>query len=251
MCLVVIALDAHPRYRLAIAANRDEFHARPAAPAHWWREGWLAGRDLEAGGTWFGVRGDGRWSLVTNVREPGRRDDEAASRGELVTQALAADALDRWLDDAVARGARYNGYNLLAGDASRALWQSNRHAGAMPLGRGVVALSNAGLGTPWPKVERLSAAVAAWSARGDEAAEPLFAALADRERAPDHALPATGVPLEWERLLSAPFIVSERYGTRCSTLLTVDRDGEARFVERSFDAAGRVTGVVDERFAVG
>ena len=250
MCLVAVALDAHPRYRLAIAANRDEFHARPAAPAHWWPEGWLAGRDLDAGGTWFGVRRDGRWALVTNVREPGRRDVNAASRGELVTQALAAGALDPWLDDAAVRGASYNGYNLLAGDASAARWQSNRRPGTTLLPPGVIALSNAGLGTPWPKVERVSAVLAAWAARADPSTDALFDALADRERAPDHALPSTGVTLEWERLLSAPFILGERYGTRCSTLLTVDRDGQARFVERSFDAAGRLNGVVDEAFAL-
>jgi len=250
MCLAAIALDAHPRYRLAIAANRDEFHARPATPAHWWREGWLAGRDLDAGGTWFGVRRDGRWALVTNVREPGRRDERAASRGELVTQALAADALERWLEAAAARGTRYNGYNLVAGSTTAARWQSNRHAGSAALARGVTALSNAGLGTPWPKVERVSAALAAWSARGDDGPDTLFDALADRERAPDAALPSTGVTLEWERMLSAPFIVSERYGTRCSTLLTVDRTGAARFVERTFDAAGNLAGTVDERFAI-
>jgi uncharacterized protein with NRDE domain len=111
-------------------------------------------------------------------------------------------------------------------------------------------LSNAGLGTPWPKVERVSAALVAWSARGDDAPDTLFDALADRERAPDAALPSTGVTLEWERMLSAPFIVSERYGTRCSTLLTVDRTGAARFVERTFDAAGNLAGTVDERFAI-
>lgn len=250
MCLVAVALDAHPRYRLAIAANRDEFHERPAAPAHWWPEGWLAGRDLDAGGTWFGVRRDGRWALVTNVREPGRRDASATSRGTLVTQALAAGALDRWLDDAAARGPSYNGYNLLVGDACDARWQSNRQPATTRLPPGVIALSNAGLGTPWPKVERVSASLAAWAAHGDAAADGLFDALADRERAPDHALPSTGVSLEWERLLSAPFIVGERYGTRCSTLLTVDRDGQVRFVERSFDADGELTGTVDERFAL-
>ena len=248
MCLVAVALDAHPRYLLAIAANRDEFHDRAAEPAHWWREGWLAGRDLEAGGTWFGVRRDGRWALVTNVREPGKRDALASSRGGIVTDALSAVALDGFAERLAKHGQRYNGYNLIAGDPRGAVWQSNRADATRALVRGVTGLSNAALGTPWPKVERLTSAMTAWASRGDDSLDPLLDALADRERVADAALPSTGVPLDWERLLSAPFIVSERYGTRCSTVLVVGRDGEARFVERSFDPSGTATGTVDTRF---
>lgn len=250
MCLAAFALDRHPRYALAIAANRDEFHARPAEPAHWWPEGWLAGRDLEAGGTWFGVRRDGRYALVTNVREGVPRDPGAASRGGIVTGALDAESLEAFVASLAARGARYSGYNLVAGNARGALWQSNRNGGRRPLPRGVSALSNGELDLPWPKVERLRAAMERWSTRGDASIEPLFDALSDRERAPDRELPSTGVSLDWERMLSAPFIVSERYGTRCSTVLVVGRDGGARFVERSFDAAGRPAGEVVQAFAL-
>lgn len=250
MCLVAVALDAHPRYALAIAANRDELHARDARPAHWWSEGWLAGRDLAAGGTWFGVRPDGRWALVTNVREPGRKDADARSRGGLVTGALATGSLDGFVATLEAEGARYNGYNLLAGDVGGARWTSNRGGEPRAIVSGVSALSNAALDTPWPKVRRLSAALRNWAAGGDDRLDPLFDALADRELAPDGELPSTGVPLDWERRLSAPFIVGDGYGTRCSTVLVVTRDGAARFVERSFDAAGRLTGVVDERFSL-
>lgn len=248
MCLAAFALDAHPRYALAIAANRDEFHARAAEPAHWWPEGWLAGRDLEAGGTWLGVRRDGRFALVTNVREGVPRDPGAASRGGLVTGALEAGSLDAFLVELSARGSRYSGYNLVAGDTRGAMWQSNRNGGRRPLARGVSALSNGELDLPWPKVERLRAAMERWSALGEPSFDALFDALSDRERAPDHALPSTGVSLDWERTLSAPFIVGERYGTRCSTVLAITRDGEARFVERSFDAAGNETGRVVETF---
>jgi uncharacterized protein with NRDE domain len=250
MCLVAVALDAHPRYALAIAANRDEFHDRPAEPAHWWREGWLAGRDVREGGTWLGVRRDGRYALVTNVREPGKRDALAASRGGIVTDALSADALDGFMQRLASHGHRYNGYNLIAGDARGATWQSNRAGGTRALVHGVTGLSNAALGAPWPKVERLTTAMAGWASRGEPSLDPLFDALADRKQVADAALPSTGVPLEWERLLSAPFIVSEAYGTRCSTVLVVGRDGEARFVERSFGAAGNPIGTVDLRFAL-
>jgi uncharacterized protein with NRDE domain len=251
MCLAVVALDSHHRYALVVAANRDEFHARPTAPAAWWDDGLLAGRDLEAGGTWLGVTRAGRFALLTNVREPHRTDRSAPSRGTLVPGVLrdaapVPDALAR----ARAGGARHNGFNLLAGEARAAAWTSNRGDGVVSLPPGVHGLSNALLDAPWPKVVRTEAAVAAWLDAGQDDPEPLFAALSDRRTAADAELPSTGVPLEWERLLSAPFIVSERYGTRSSTVLTIDRSGHARFVERSFDPAGRPCGEVEHRFDV-
>lgn len=255
MCLAVVALGAHPRYAVVIAANRDEFHARPAAPAHWWNEGWLAGRDLAGGGTWLGVTRAGRWALLTNVRDPARFEPQAPSRGALVTRVLAdPGAAATAIPAVVAAGGRHNGFNLLGGDAGDAHWASNRNAGAHALAAGIHGLSNHLLDTPWPKVVRTKAAVAAWCGAeggGDERdLEPLFAILADRTAAPDADLPDTGVGLERERLLSAPFIVSDAYGTRCSTVLTLAADGLARFVERSFDPAGRQTGEVDVRFTV-
>ena len=247
MCLVVVALGAHPRYSLVVAANRDEYHARPALPAQWGVRapyaGVLAGRDLAAGGTWLGVRGDGRWALVTNVREGRGGDTTAPSRGELVPDVLNASPASA-LAALGKRAAAYNGFNLLAGDAESATWMSNRANGKLSLSQGIHGLSNARLDTPWPKVMRTRDAMGAWAARGDDDLAPLFAALADRTRARDADLPATGVPLEWERLLSAPFIVGDGYGTRCSTVLAIGRDRRARFVERSFDARGEATGEV-------
>jgi uncharacterized protein with NRDE domain len=254
MCLAIVALGAHPRYAVVIAANRDEFHARPAAPAQWWDEGWLAGRDLAAGGTWLGVTRAGRWALLTNVRDPARFDPRAPSRGGLVTQALADPAPATAVVPAlVAASAHHNGYNLVGGDLGAACWASNRNAGAKVLASGLHGLSNHLLDTPWPKVVRTKAAVAAWcreDAGGGRGPEALFDILCDRRPAPDGELPATGIPLDRERLLSAPFIVSDSYGTRCSTVIVIGHDGAARFVERSFDPAGRETGVVDERFAI-
>lgn len=255
MCLAVFALDAHPRYRAVIVANRDEFHARASEPAHWWREGWLAGRDLAAGGTWLGVARTGRWALLTNIRDPARHDPSAPSRGVLVTSLLADPRPAAVaIPEIAATGGRHNGFNLVGGDAEQAAWGTNRGPGARDLAPGLHGLSNHVLDTPWPKVVRTKAAVAAWCAAGDHgegALEPLFTALAERAVAPDADLPNTGIPLERERLLSAPFIVSAEYGTRCSTVVTLGRDGEVRFVEKSFDSAGNETGVVDFRFALG
>ena len=254
MCLAVVAIRAHPRYRLVIAANRDEFHARPTQPAAWWDEGWIAGRDLAAGGTWLGVGRSGRWALLTNVREPARHDPAAPSRGALVTGALAAAGTAAGAVAATLRAAeRHNGFNLLAGDADRGHWGSNRANGPVELADGLHGLSNHLLDTPWPKVKRTKAAIAQWCAEdpaGDGSLEPLFAILGERGRAPDATLPSTGIGLERERLLSAPFIVSDEYGTRSSTVVAIGHAGDVRFVERSYDPRGAQTGEVDFRFTL-
>lgn len=245
MCLALVALDAHPKYRCVIAANRDEFHARAAAPAHWWDDGVLAGRDLVAGGTWFGVTRTGRWALITNFREGIPRDPYAPSRGELVTRMLhdAASPL-RSSAALLPEGGRYHGFNLLVGDGSDAAFVSNRASGALALGEGIHGLSNHLLNTPWPKLLRSKARLAEWLSDDDPAIEAAFAILADRAPASDTALPATGISPQWERLLSSPFIVSPDYGTRSSTVLLIARGGSARFIERSFDADGDAVGQV-------
>ena len=253
MCLAVLALDAHPRYALVLAANRDEYHARAAAAAVWGREApfvdIFGGRDLAAGGTWLGVRRDGRFAFVTNVREGRGQDPALRSRGELVPQVLNHAGP---LDEAVAalETDRYNGFNLVVGDASRTLWMSNRGHAPRALARGLHGLSNASLDVPWPKLVRTQRRIGAWLEQDAHDTAPLMAALADRTPAEDASLPSTGVTLEWERLLSSPFIVSERYGTRCSTVLTIDREGSARFHERSFAPDGTAIGEVVEEFAL-
>lgn len=245
MCLALVALDAHPRYALLIAANRDEFHARVAEPAHWWSESILGGRDGVGGGTWFGVTTTGRWALVTNYREGVPRDPSAPSRGAVVTAALhdrrpplicaAATAVD---------SGRYHGFNLLLGEASEIAYTSNRASGAVALGAGIHGLSNHLLETPWPKLLRAKKRLAAVLAGDADPVAGAFDLLADRERAAASTLPSTGVSPEWERLLSSAFIVHPEYGTRCSTVLAVDRRERARLVERSFDAQGECKGEV-------
>jgi len=268
VCLALVALDAHPRFPLVIAANRDEFHARAAAPAHWWADGTLAGIDLVAGGTWFGVEPRGRWALVTNFREGVPRDPDAPSRGGLVTRALAQRASPLVCAASIAAdGGRYHGFNLLVGEVAPpgahsrtaetrgvihaiAAYASNRASGALALGPGIHALSNHLLDTPWPKLTRSKARFARCLASLDDGLEPLFELLADRTQAEAEVLPATGIAPDWERLLSSAFIVDPRYGTRCSTVLTIAHDGAARFVERSFAPDGRATGEAAHEFSV-
>ncbi len=242
MCLVVIAVDAHPRIALVLAANRDEYHARPAAPAAWGREGAfrdvLAGRDLMAGGTWLGVRRDGRFALVTNVREGKAQDPAARSRGELPLARAACRSHDRRSDgrDRRHRATTASTCSPVTPPASCGCRTAVPPTCAASPGRARTVQRAAR--RPWPKVVRTQERLQSWL-RGDATSfEPLFDALGDRAQATDAELPSTGVPLAWERLLSSPFIVSDRYGTRCSTVLAIDRGGHARFVERSFAPDG-------------
>lgn len=251
MCLVVLALHAHPLYPLVVAANRDEHLDRPAEPAAFWprRPGLLAGRDGKAGGTWLGVTRSGRFAALTNVRDPLSFDPSAPSRGALVVGFLeGSEAPLAHLARLAAERVRRNGYNLLAGEGGRLGWHSN--AGGVPceLGPGVHAVSNGLLDTPWPKTSRSAGRLSAVVGEGRRIdPEQLFALLADREAAPDAELPETGVGLAAERLLSPPFIVAPGYGTRSSTLLLVGRGGRATLFERGFDASFRPSGT--RRFA--
>jgi len=250
VCLALIALHAHPQYPLVIAANRDEFHARAADPAHWWTHDMLAGRDRVGGGTWFGVTRAGRWALITNFREGTPRDPRAPSRGGLVTQALdTAHPAMVAAAGASIDGQRFHGFNLLVGDGATGAYSSNRASGAQALARGVFGLSNHLLDTPWPKVVRSKARFAAALVRAEDPLSAAFELLADRQEANAEALPATGVSAQWERVLSPIFIVSPEYGTRCSTVMTIDNAGTTRFVERSFDASGNATGEVAHEFS--
>ena len=245
MCLLVFAWRVHPDYPLVLAGNRDEFHARPAAPAGWWTEpdGVLAGRDLEAGGTWLGVHREGRFAVVTNFREAPEKTSGLRSRGELVVDFLAhGHSPEGWVAGLSRRRDEYGGFNLLAGDLGGLHYLTNRGPDALELPPGIYGLSNHRLDTPWPKVRRAKTRLADAIGGGRLAWATLFGILADRTPAPDDELPQTGVPLAWERLLSAAFIVSPEYGTRVSTVLIVDARGRIDFAERRFDAEGEQVG---------
>ncbi|HTN50025.1 MAG TPA: NRDE family protein [Burkholderiaceae bacterium] len=246
MCLIVFAWQAHPDYPLVLAGNRDEFYTRRARPAAWWGQAvsLLAGQDEEAGGTWFGITRRGRIAALTNVRAPTERNPHAPSRGALVLAALQTpEPVDRWLHRHANRTPVFNGFNLLAGDimptqsrpAGALHYYSNRlDAPARALAPGVYGLSNAFLDTPWPKVTR-SVAQFACSIASRVKVEDLLALMSDRELARDTELPSTGVPIDWERALSAIQIRANGYGTRATTVLTVRADGLVSFFERTFD----------------
>jgi uncharacterized protein with NRDE domain len=245
MCLLVFAFKVHPRYRLIMAGNRDEFHDRPAEPCRWWSDpgGILAGRDLEAGGAWMGVNRTGRAAVVTNYREPARPTSGRRSRGELVVGALTTENdLDAWARRLDAAGADYGGFNLIVARNGSLHFLTNRGADRLDLEPGIHGLSNHRIDTPWPKVVTARRRLEGVIASDRVSPETLFELLSDRRPADDDELPDTGVPREWERLLSSAFIVDDRYGTRASTVLLVDAAGGAEMVERRFDREGQPIG---------
>jgi uncharacterized protein with NRDE domain len=254
MCLVLIALDAHPDYSLVVAANRDEFYDRPSAAAAFWadRPRILGGRDLQAGGTWLGIDRRGRFAAVTNYRQGQREPAAPRSRGLLVSEYLAKGIGARAHIERVERDAAlYNGFNLIAGDARELLYFSNRDGRPRALGGGIYGLSNHLLDTAWPKVTSGKDALhALLTGGGSDPVPSLLALLSDRRQVADQLLPRTGVGLAWERLLSSAFIVSSEYGTRSSTVVLVGRDGGVVFVERSFGSNGIPTGEVRHEFHI-
>ena len=252
MCLIVVGWHAHPDYPLVVAANRDEFLARPASPAHWWTDfpDLLAGRDLEAGGTWMGVTRGGRFAALTNYRDPTLHRPGAPSRGTLVRDCLTGrrDA-EATLNDIAGVSASYAGFNLLVGDGSRLGIHESTTGAVKPLEPGIYGLSNHLLDTPWPKVRRARERFrAALTALPDDAA--FLALLRDDTPAPDEHLPSTGVGADWERWLSSAFIRAPGYGTRCSTVIAMRRDGDVSLREWSWDEHGEPAGEVLHRYRI-
>ena len=224
MCVVSIAWNAHPRWKLIVAGNRDEFHARDAVPLAIWADApsIIAGRDVLSQGIWLGVSSSGRFGVVTNIRNPEGPDPQKASRGALVTNWLARGDLPVTMD-------AFNPFNLLVGDQAGLHFLSNRPSDfRIPLGDGIHGLSNAIKGELWPRKERLNYALKSWLGGNADDPAKLFEPLADTHVAHDAEHPI--------------FIQNPVYGTRCSTILAVDRDGRGQIIERRFSASGQRAG---------
>lgn len=252
MCLIVIAWRQHADYPLVIAANRDEFHARPTEPLHAWADHpqLFAGRDLRAGGTWLGITRGGRFAAITN-----RRGHEAPagapSRGMLTLDFLLGTQTPRRYVRQLGNGCeRYAGFNLLVGDIGNELYYlGNRGPRIERLHPGVYGLSNAMLDTPWPKLlgarEDMTLLL-----RGEPRPASILELLADRRVPADDNLPSTGVGIAQERLLGPRFVCSEQYGTRASSCLRLHRDGWVEFTERRFDTNARALATVQYVFTL-
>lgn len=228
MCVIAWAWKVHPRWPLVVLANRDERHARASAPLQWWQHDpeILAGRDLEAGGTWLGVTRAGRLAALTN--RGGAKPPGAPSRGDLVTTFLTSAASpEKQIGDVGARAAGYAGFNLLAGDGARLVCVSNR-APVETLEAGIHGMANAELDEPIPKVERLKAALASWVQTEEAPQRDAWLHLLE-----------DAAPAEPGRPASAIFVHHAIYGTRSSSIVAFGSEGRAIFVERGFDAHGR------------
>lgn len=233
MCLLVMALNSHPRYPFILATNRDEFLDREARPAHWWPDAprILAGRDERAGGTWLGITRGGRFAMVTNYRDLRRPRINGRSRGLLVRDAL--DGSTRPGMDAV-----YDGFNLLHGDLPTLHYTSNITGRIEQVPDGLHGMSNSLLDTPWPKVLRALDLFAPAIAGPEPDVEALFHLLRDEQRPADDLLPETGLDRDRERALSSIFIRTPTYGTRCSTVILFDEAGNVVLEERTHHDGG-------------
>ena len=235
MCLIVFAWKQSADTPLLLAANRDEFYARPALAAAWWEEAphVYAGKDLEAGGTWMGINKQGRFAALTNIRNGEAKKIGAPSRGKIVADFLCDNiSPSSYLQTLTAEAKDYAGFNLILGDANDIYWFSNaEQLTAQRLQPGVYGLSNASLDTPWPKVLKAKTQFEKLIQKSSSD-QDYFEMLADTTQAPEHLLPQTGVSLEWERLLSSIHIHSNDYGTRVSSLIKYHADGTVHLTER-------------------
>jgi len=255
MCILFIAVRQHPDYPLIIAANRDEFYQRPTQSSHFWTDDMLAGKDLEAGGTWMGVTTTGRVAALTNIRAPGKEVKNARTRGELVlswlqgTGQYSSSSAPEYRQHLGEKRDLYNGYNLLFGELTNLYVYNNFEDSYVHLEEGVFGLSNANLDSPWPKIMKGRDALAQRCKRkGELDRQGLFEILADNVAAQDNDLPKTGVPIEWERKLSSIFIKSPEYGTRSSTLVTLNNDNLVTWEERVFSAESSLEETVSHQF---
>ncbi len=240
MCLIVFAYNSHPKYRLILAANRDEFYRRPTRAAKFWTEEdmpeILAGKDLKAGGTWMGIHKDKRWGALTNYRNPSTQKENPPTRGELVINFLKEqqDATE-FLADIRDEAKQYNGFNLLLGDGNGIYHFSNHQQGVHEVEPGIHGLSNAFLDTPWPKLESAKSRLGGIIEKEEPDKAALFEMLTDDTLADDEHLPDTGISKEIEKAISSIFIKTEHYGSRCSTLLFIGKDGSVDFTERRYE----------------
>lgn len=242
MCLLVFSYRQHPVYDLVFASNRDEFYGRPTRAAGFWDEhpSVLAGKDLEAGGTWMGIARDGDFSALTNYRDPSISKENPPSRGHLVLDFLVnGDDPEPYLEKVHQAADEYNGFNLLTGNTSRLMYYSNQQKEIKLLEPGLYGLSNKLLDTPWPKVQKAKTDLQLAIKDEEISLDGLFDILVNDKQAPENQLPDTGIPKELERAVSPIFIKTERYGTRNSTVVLIDKSGKVTFEERRYKNGSR------------
>jgi len=237
MCLIAFSYKNDPRYDLVFLANRDEFYERPTRAAQFWENypHLVAGKDLVAGGTWMGITRNGYFSALTNYRDPSTFKEDPPSRGHLVLNYLVEENdPEFYIKNVISVSDQYNGFNLLAGNLDELVYYTNQKENFSMLAPGLYGLSNHFLNTSWPKVEQAKTDLQNILDENNFSEEALFELLKQNQRAPDNKLPDTGIPKELERAVSPIFIQTEKYGTRSSTILLVDKKGRVTFEERRY-----------------
>ncbi len=250
MCLITFAYNSHSNYSLILAANRDEFYSRPTRKAkYWFEEDYpeiLAGKDLEANGTWMGIHKNRKWAALTNYRDLTQLKDSPPSRGDLALNFLKSDQSARqYLKDIQKKSSLYNGFNLLLNDEEGIFHFSNQTDKITEITSGIHGLSNALLDTPWPKLELAKSGLNEIIKSNQVEPNKLFNILKNETKANDDKLPKTGLPFDLEKAISSVFIKTDGYGTRCSTLLLIHTDGTAEFIERRYIPASNE--ILDEQ----
>lgn len=238
MCLIFLSYKQNKEYPLIVLANRDEFYKRPTQSAHYWQENpnILAGKDLEGGGTWMGITKNGYMAMLTNYRDIANIKPNAPTRGKLVSDYLHGEfSAKEYLKALSKTGSSYNGYSLITGSFNDPWYYSNYDKKIAQLGTGLYGLSNALLNSKWPKVETGKEELAPLLLEDKIDKEALFRLMTNLDLAKDNQLPETGLPLEKERAISSRFINIEGYGTRCTTLIMVDKNGKVDFTERQYE----------------
>lgn len=244
MCLIFLSLNDHPNYKLIVAANRDEFYNRKTVAAQFWpnHSDIVGGRDLEAMkpdgtcGTWMAMNKSGKIAMLTNYRDPKNINPQAPSRGFLVTDFLLSnEPPENYLKGIEPFAKEYNGFNLVVGNGEELFYLSNYKSGIDKISSGLHGLSNHLLDTPWQKVVRGKKKMASLFSKEKISPNEILNALYDEDRAPDNQLPETGIGLERERALSSMFIKTNGYGSRCSTVVLVDKNDQVNFTERVYD----------------
>ncbi|MCB0755066.1 MAG: NRDE family protein [Flavobacteriales bacterium] len=250
MCLCLFAIDQHDEFPFVLLANRDEFRRRPAEKARFWEEhpNVLAGKDLQGNGTWLGISKGGRIAFLTNYRHPRYFNRQGPTRGTLVSEFLTSEQDALGYLNSIEKPEEFNGFNLVVGTYDQLFYYSNVENEPRPITVGYHGLSNAFLNTSWPKVDEGKKQLQEAIESDQLDSSVLFGILKDEHRPDPNRLPDTGVGQELEKLLSPKFINSKEYGTVCSTVVKVHRNGTVYFEERSFDSDGNETDSVKFQF---
>lgn len=249
MCLIAFSYKTHPKYKLILAANRDEFYQRPTRSAQFWTDehfpNILAGKDLKANGTWMGVSKSGKWGALTNYRDPSNIKEDAPTRGALVLDFLKSNgSITEYLTGLRKSAGEFNGFNLLLGNKDKLFHYSTQSDSITEIEAGIHGVSNALLDTSWPKLDNAKQELERITSERSFDKEDLFQILKNPAVASDDNLPSTGIPHELEKAISSIFIKTENYGTLCSTLLLIDYEGNAEFTERRYDS--RSSEIIEE-----